>query len=75
MKLGNPTNAAEAAAICRKISVTEADRFAANVLPLIGTMQAAGVTSLRGIAAALNACGVPTARGGRWNVLRRQQLP
>ena len=77
-RLGNPTNAAEAAAIGREVSVTEADRFAASVLPLIEAIQAAGVTSLRGLARALNARGVPTARGGRWqvsnvrNVLRRQ---
>ena len=29
-------------------------------------MQASGITSLRGIAAVLNARGVRTARGGRW---------
>lgn len=69
-----------AAALGREVQVSEAYRFAANVLPLIQTIRAAGVTSLRGIAAALNARGVPTARGGRWqvsnvrNVLRRQQL-
>ena len=78
-KLGNPTNAAEAAAIGRDVSITEADRFAAKVLPLIAKIRAAGVTSLRGIAVALNARGIPTARGGRWQVpnvrkvLRRQQ--
>ena len=33
--LGNPTNAAEAAAIGREVSISEADRFAASVLPLI----------------------------------------
>jgi DNA invertase Pin-like site-specific DNA recombinase len=77
--LGNHTNAAEAAALGREVSITEADRFAANVLPLIGTIRASGVTSLRCIAAALNARRVPTARGGRWqvsnvrNVLRRQR--
>ena len=70
-----------AAALEREVSASEADRFAANVLPLIQTIQAAGVTSLRGIATALDARGVPTARGGRWqvsnvrNVLSRQQLP
>lgn len=33
MKLGNPTNKAEAAARGRKISIREADRFAQTVLP------------------------------------------
>ena len=77
-RLGNPTNASDAAALGRKVQVSEADRFAANVFPLIETVQAAGITSFRGIAAALNARGIPTARRGRWhvsnvrNVLRRQ---
>ena len=64
-RLGNPTNAPAAAALGRDAQVSDADRFAANVLPVIETIQAAGITSLRGIAAALNARGVPTARGGR----------
>lgn len=50
-------NAAQAAA---------ADRHAANVLPIIREVQAAGVRTLRGIAEALNARGIRTARGGAW---------
>ena len=42
-----------------------ADRFAANVLPLIQPLRAEG-RSLREIANALNNRGVPTARGGKW---------
>ncbi len=42
-----------------------ADRFAANVLPLIEPLRAEG-RSLREIANALNERGVPTARGGKW---------
>jgi hypothetical protein len=41
-------------------------RFAQDAAPLIREVQASGVASLRGIAAVLNACGVRTARGGRW---------
>jgi DNA invertase Pin-like site-specific DNA recombinase len=54
-----------------------ADRFAANVVPVIRQVQASGATSLRSVAAVLTARGVPTARGGDWNaaqvanVLRR----
>jgi DNA invertase Pin-like site-specific DNA recombinase len=54
-----------------------ADRFAANVLPVIEQIKASGATSLRAIAKALNARGVATARGGIWTpvqitaVLRR----
>ncbi|RWO18007.1 MAG: recombinase family protein [Mesorhizobium sp.] len=78
MKLGNPTNTAEAAARGRKISIREADRFAQTVLPIIASIQQSGITSLRGLAIALNNRGVRTARNGQWqvsnvrNVLARQ---
>ncbi len=55
-----------------------ADRHAANVLPVIKEIQKAGASTLREIAAALNARGVQTPRGGAWhatsvkNVLDRQ---
>jgi hypothetical protein len=42
------------------------ERCAENVAPVIRQVQASGVTSLRGVAAALNARGVRSARGGRW---------
>jgi len=45
------------------------DRHAANVLPIIREIQRAGAGSLRSIAEALNARGVPTARGGRWQAM------
>jgi hypothetical protein len=45
----------------------EADRFVANLLPIIREAQRAGATSLREIAAALNARGVSKARGGQWH--------
>ena len=45
-----------------------ADREAAKLAPILKELQAAGVTSLRGIAAALNERGIPTATGyGRWH--------
>jgi Recombinase len=56
---------------------TEADRYAANILPIIRKAQKAGATTLRQIAEALNARGVATARGGQWyaksvsNILER----
>jgi DNA invertase Pin-like site-specific DNA recombinase len=56
---------------------TEADRYAANVIPIIREAQKAGARTLREIADALNARGIATARGGQWyaqsvaNVLAR----
>ena len=77
-RLGNPSSAAGAAGIGRRLQIREADRFAENVLPVIRAIQATGITSLGGFAEVLNARGIPTARGGRWhgstvrNALRRQ---
>jgi DNA invertase Pin-like site-specific DNA recombinase len=64
--LGNPKlHVARRSAL--EAVTTEADRFAANVLPIIREAQKAGAASLREIAAALNARGVATARGGQWH--------
>lgn len=58
-------------------STSAADAFASNVLPVIGQIRSAGATSLRAIAAALNARGVKTTRGCHWeaatlrNILKR----
>jgi DNA invertase Pin-like site-specific DNA recombinase len=55
----------------------EADRYAANVRPIIREAQKAGARTLREIAEALNARGIATARGGQWyaqsvaNILER----
>jgi DNA invertase Pin-like site-specific DNA recombinase len=55
----------------------EAERYAANVLPIIREAQKAGARTLREIAEALNARGIATARGGQWyaqsvaNILER----
>jgi hypothetical protein len=63
--LGNPKlHVARVGAV--EAVTTEADRFAANVLPVIREAQKAGATTLRQIAEALNARGVATARGGQW---------
>jgi DNA invertase Pin-like site-specific DNA recombinase len=65
VSLGNPRlhlarkNAVEAVK-------TEADRYAANVLPIIREAQKAGARTLREIAEVLNARGIATARGGQW---------
>jgi DNA invertase Pin-like site-specific DNA recombinase len=74
--LGNPR-----LHVARKSAVdtvkAEANRYAANVLPIIREVQKAGARTLRQIAAALNARGIATARGGQWyaqsvaNILER----
>ena len=67
-RLGNRRSPAIAAAKARAASLGQADRFAGEIIPFIRAIQRAGITSLRGIAAALEARGVRTARGGRWQV-------
>jgi DNA invertase Pin-like site-specific DNA recombinase len=67
VRLGNPTNLVEAGAKGAATQRAEADAFAAKVLPIVRMIQAEGATTLRAIAAALNARGVRTARGGDWH--------
>jgi len=73
-KLGNRSNPGHAASLGRGMQVLEADRFAANLLPLVDAIRASGVSSLAGIADALNSRGVRSARGGRWHVSTVQNL-
>jgi Recombinase len=74
--LGNP-RLAEVRDKANAASMAAADAFAANVLPIIREIQASGVQSFRGIAHALTARGIKTARGGTWtpvqvsDILRR----
>jgi DNA invertase Pin-like site-specific DNA recombinase len=62
--LGNP-RLAEVRGKGVETNKAEADRFAANVLPVIEPMKAEGL-SLRQIAYELNVRRIPTARGGTW---------
>jgi hypothetical protein len=55
-------------ALGRRTLASEADRLAANVLPIVQELRAAGLKGSGSIAAALNSRGVRTARGGRWHV-------
>jgi DNA invertase Pin-like site-specific DNA recombinase len=66
-RLGNPTNLAEAQVMGAAAGKAAADAFAANVLPLVRDLQAAGVVTVRAIAEVLNARGIRTARGGDWH--------
>jgi Recombinase len=77
-KLGNPRLRETARAAACEANKTLADRHADNVRPIIREIQSAGAETLQAVADALNARGVPTARGGRWyavtvrNVIRRK---
>jgi DNA invertase Pin-like site-specific DNA recombinase len=73
-RLGNQRNGPEAAALGRKAQAENAKLFAANTLPIIDAIRERGVADLRSIAAALNARGVRTARGGRWHVSNVKNL-
>ncbi len=76
VKLGGP-KLRQARRLALQTVHANAERHAANVLPIIREVQRAGAQTLRDIANALNARGVSTARGGRWyaqtvaNVLSR----
>ena len=70
-KLGNPHLAkASALASIRR----NADAFAKQVLPVVRDVQQSGAQSLRAIARALEARGVPTARGGQWTPVQVRAL-
>jgi DNA invertase Pin-like site-specific DNA recombinase len=73
-QLGNLTNAAGAAVLGRAAQASEADRFAANILPIVAMIRASGVITLVGIAQALNARGIRSARGGKWHISSIQNL-
>jgi hypothetical protein len=70
---------AEAVRKARVANCAAADRFAENVLPVVEAIERSGVTTLTGIAAALNARGIRTRTGRDWhpatvaNLLRRRR--
>jgi DNA invertase Pin-like site-specific DNA recombinase len=66
-----PAGAVERMRVARK---AQAAQFAANVLPIIRDIQAAGHTSLNAIAKQLNARKVATANGGRWRHVQVRQI-
>lgn len=64
--LGNP-KLARARDAATRAAQDSAARFADNVLPVIHGIQRSGATTLRDIASALNARGIPSRRGGVWS--------
>jgi DNA invertase Pin-like site-specific DNA recombinase len=66
-RLGNPANLQEAGSLGRTAQRASADRFVANVLPQLVSVQRNGATSLAEIAAALNERGVQSPKRGKWH--------
>ncbi len=73
-RLGNRKNLRQAQAKGRNRASMKAAQYAANVLPIIHEIQMSGISSYFGIAEALNARGVRTARGGRWHATTVRNL-
>ena len=72
--LGNRKNLAEASAKGQKTQRDAANAYAANILPVVREIQAAGATTLRAIAAELGRRNVRTARGGTWSAASVRSL-
>jgi DNA invertase Pin-like site-specific DNA recombinase len=74
VKLGNPNGAAalrragKGGAALQATVRNNADAFAAELAPVVAEIREAGHTSLRAVAAELDARGIQTRRGGRWHV-------
>lgn len=73
-RLGNPNGAAalrragDNGAALRATVSANADQYATELQPVFDDIRAAGHTTLRAIAAELDARGILTRRGGRWHV-------
>ena len=74
VRLGNPNGAAalrragKGGAPLREAIARNAHRHAKDLRAVVEDIRAGGVTSLRGMAAELNARGILTRRSGRWHV-------
>jgi DNA invertase Pin-like site-specific DNA recombinase len=73
VRLGNP-RAADAAVKSRAVRTAKATQKAENIAPIVASIRAAGVTSLRGVADALTARGIPSPSGGRWYAASVQRV-
>jgi DNA invertase Pin-like site-specific DNA recombinase len=78
VKLGNPNITTEVQAKGAVAGLAARQRKAAaraaDLQPVIARIQAAGATSLRAIAAELDARGIPAPRGGRWSATAVMRL-
>lgn len=62
------------AAMSAQVRADAAAQRAVGLLPVIEGIKAEGITSMGGIAKALNERGIPTARGGQWQAVQVQRL-
>jgi hypothetical protein len=67
----DPAGAVQRMCMARK---AQAAQFAANVLPIIREVQAAGYTSFNAIAGQLDTRKVATANGGQWRHVQVRQI-
>ena len=80
VKLGNPNGAAalrrsgQGGVALRATVAANADNFAGDLSPILRDIRSSGHHSLRAIAAELNARGMRTRRGGRWQVSNVRNL-
>ena len=80
VKLGNPQGAAAFArctdnrASLRRTVAANAERHAQDLAPVVADIRSTGATSLRAIAAALNARQMRARRGGVWGVSNVRNL-
>lgn len=79
VQLGNPENLTDADRVKGSTAGVEArqrkaDQRAEDLAPVVAEVQAEGCTSLREIAAGLNARNIPTPRGGEWHPSQVRRL-
>jgi len=80
VKMGNPNGAAalrragKGGEALRATVAKNADRFAADLAPVVEDLNAHGITTLRAIAAALNNRGMLTRCGATWQVSNVRNL-
>ena len=71
--LGNRTNLSEASAKGAAKNKERAAQRRENIVPIIEQIRRTGVTTMKGIADALNSRGIKTVRGGAWQAVQVQR--
>jgi DNA invertase Pin-like site-specific DNA recombinase len=70
----SPERFAEIGSAARRLKTEKACRRAADLLPVIRSIQAAGASSLRDIAVGLNERNITAPRGGEWSAVQVQRV-